>query len=233
MEEGLYLYLDPPKTTRHLIVYEENVQKLLHAISWVHVHGYKHDGLSFNDAITTASCKKLQMTCGSISQFTERLLQALGIPSRLVTLITLDEWNTYDNGHTFIEIFQDEKWVLYDIGTRSYFISGAEKLDALEFIEAVKAQNYERYTFSKSPVLAYGDLRAQGYDFGCWFQVMLLFNNNLDKWYKRIAQVQLIREDGSFYYTCDPKHRTRIESYPMHLPLIYLERNEFIDRFYR
>ena len=40
-----------------------------------------------------------------------------GVKSRLVSSLTLDSWNSYDNGHIMIEVFRPElkKWVVYDI----------------------------------------------------------------------------------------------------------------------
>lgn len=212
-------------------MYNGDILKLLQSISWIHVHGHAHDSLSFQEALEVAKSGKLRMTCGPISQFTENLLNTLNVPCRFVLILTLEEWNTYNNGHSLIEIFEDGHWVLYDIDIRNFFSLNEQKLSALEFVKAVSEKNYERHLFSKSPNFAFGDLRVQGYDFSCWYEVMFLFNY-LDKWYERVAQVLFIQENGIFYFTCDVKHRKRIENYPYSGPFNYLEKEEFLNRFY-
>lgn len=231
-EDALYLNIRPPYAGSHRIVYTGDVINLLHAVSWIHVHGYKHDFFPFKKALEVAKNGKLHMTCGFVAQFTESLFLSLGIPCRFILLMTLDEWDTYSNGHSLIEIFENDKWVLYDIDLRSFFTVKEKKLNAYQFVSAAQKQNFKRRIFSRSPNFAFGDLTSQDYDFSNWYQVTFLFENILNTWYKRVAQVLCVREKGIFYFTCDQNHRTRVESYPSSGPFVFLEKNEFMNKFY-
>ncbi len=73
------------------------------------------------------------------------LLSNLNIKPRLVASLTMNDWNTYDNEHTLIEIWRDKynKWVVYDIDNNSYFTSSGRVLNLLEFSQAVITNNYK------------------------------------------------------------------------------------------
>ena len=45
------------------------------------------------------------------------------IRARFVLTLTLDPWNSYDNGHSMIEVYREDlkKWVLYDVDENAYF----------------------------------------------------------------------------------------------------------------
>jgi hypothetical protein len=230
-EEGIYLYSVPPTAYAQRIVYEADIPALMHSITWLHAHGYKDDNLSFSNAMLTAKTRKLLMTCGSIVQFANNMLNSLLINNRFILLLTLDQWNSYNNGHSLLEVYENERWVLYDIDIRNYFKRDQEVLNAIEFVEAVAQHDYEMHSFSDSPSFAFGDLNFNGYDYSIWLQSTFLSKTEREKFYARVAQIVLIREDGNFYFTCETQaQRARIESYST--DFIYMSPTAWMEHFY-
>ena len=66
---------------------------------------------------------KIFGTCGTITIWIQEILESNNIKSRIVQTLTLDDWNTYDNGHTMIEVYHNDlqKWILYDLDSNVYF----------------------------------------------------------------------------------------------------------------
>jgi hypothetical protein len=193
-------------------------------------HGFKDDTLDFSTALGVVKKRKLQMTCGSIVNFTVALLSLLGVPCRFVLLLTLAPWNHYNNGHSILEVFQNGRWVAWDVDFRNRFERDGERLSAWEFREAVVDGSYDLIKFSQSPLLAAGNLSWKGYDYGFHYERNFLFEDNLRMQYKKCAQIILIRKNGDFYFTCDPVFKNRIKSYDK--SFAFLEEQEFIEEFY-
>ncbi|HEY4832155.1 MAG TPA: hypothetical protein VIH61_06300, partial [Waddliaceae bacterium] len=103
---------------------------------------------------------------------------------------------------------------------------------ALEFVQSAKKNDYEIVKFSDSPIFAFTDLVLNEYDYSFWYESVFFSENEYRKFYNRSAQILFIMENGVFYFTCDTKHRHRIENYPYSGPFVYLDGNEFINRFY-
>lgn len=230
--DGIYRLYDVPKTNEQRILYNGNVNELMHSLTWMHVHGYKDDWKNFGNQLEIAKSRRLSMSCGSITLFALHLCETLSIPARFVLLLTLEEWNTYNNGHSLLEVYHDGKWKLWDIDQRRYFQNKQGDLNAMEFISSVHKNDYEIVKFSESPILAFTDLKLNEYDYTFWYEQAFFSEREYRKFYKRSAQVLLIMQNGTFYFTCDPEHRKRVESYPFSGPFVFLEKNEFMRRFY-
>ena len=203
--------------------------RIIKDIAEVHRHGYRDDNLSFKEAWNLSRLSNLQMTCGSISQYTITLLDRSSVKSRFILFLTLDSWNNYNNGHSLVEVFYKGKWTLYDITFRYLFIQDGKKLNAIQTLD--KINTCERHKFSSSPIFAWDDLSYGGVEYSKWYKT-LLTKEGENLFYKRCFQVLLIRDNGIFYFTCDPKDRERVESYPYCGPFVYMDRESFMKHFY-
>ncbi len=198
---------------------------LLKYIASRHIHAYEDDKLSYEEAKKAIKHRKLRMTCGYISQFTERYLQENNIPCRFILFLTLDEWNDYNNGHSMVEVYQHDRWELWDIDQKRYFVFENERVDAKTF-GMIHYMPYKIVRFCKDPVLPKEDENG-------WFGILTSTDQGRREWYARVCQIPMIRENGIFYFTSDEQDRKRIESYPFSGPFKYLTYEEFHERFYQ
>jgi len=200
------------------------VSSFLKYIASRHVHSPEDDYLSYEDAKQAMKHRKLRMTCGSISQFTEKYLQEKGFQCRFILTLTLDEWNDYNNGHSMVEVYQHDRWELWDIDQKRYFEFEGIRVDAKMFC-ALHYIPYKIKRFSKDPVFSKEDKYH-------WLNILTCTDEKRRQWYARVCQIPMIREDGIFYFTADEQDRKRVESYPFSGPFCFLEKKEFEERFY-
>jgi len=200
------------------------VSSLLKFIAMRHIHAPDDDHLTYEQALEAIKHRKLRMTCSYIAQFAEKLLNAYDIPCRFILTLTLDEWNDYNNGHSMIEVYQHDRWELWDIDQKHYFVFEGERVDAKTFCK-IHYMLYELVKFSKSPILPKEDKNN-------WLDLLTKTDDFRREWYARVCQIPMIRENGILYYTSDEQDRKRIELYPFSNPIIHLSQREFEEKFY-
>lgn len=237
--EGLYRFVNPLEDNQQRIVYKDNLIALLSSISWIVSHG-NSDGSKSLDKLTLKAMKsKLFITCGTISSWAHYLLSIndVGVKSRLVSTLTLDEWNSYNNGHVLIEIYREEygKWELYDLNQNAYFTThDGSILSLIDFVRCVPSGEYKINYIASDAELDISGFRNKNsrYDFSFFCEAMI---NRPREQYKRVIQVPMIK-DGEHYYFClvgngDVFHnQRRVESYSGSYK--YLDYLDFIERFY-
>lgn len=227
-KEGLYRFLDPTKSNQQRIVYKEDVDSLLSAVSWIASHGLADKNKTKEELMKKALTDKLNINCGVISLF---ILKNFNIKSRIVTTLTLeDPWNSYDTGHTLVEVYKKDGWQVYDLDNNVVFKKGNHYLNFLEFFESIKNNN--DYTIEKiadDAEYSVGGSVKEDYDYSFYFEAILSNEVTLRDWYKKVIQVPLIGEDSTYYFF-DEKNRPRIESYAPNYK--FLPEVEFIKRFY-
>lgn len=212
--EGLYRYYVVNANYAQRIVYNGNLDKLMTALTWVHAHGYQDDSLTYSSALAASTTRKLLMSCGSITRFVSAVLDSQNITNRQVLLLTLDTWNTYNNGHTVLEISRNGVWEIWDVDNRTRVSVLGNYLNALEFCNSSQNGNYIIDYFSLAPKFAYSDLSTGGFDYTFWYEGDCLTEPSLRTFYKRNAQLALIYSSGYWWFTTtDSNIRTRVEGY--------------------
>ncbi len=232
-KEGLYRFLLPGRTNLQRIVYETDIDSFLSAISWIHSHGNSDAQRSEEELTEKALHSKLLITCSEVSRWGKYLLASRGIKSRLVGGVTLEKWNSYDDGHDLIEVWRSkwQKWVLYDLDNSNYFIhrQNARPMSLVEFVKAVPDNHYEIIHISSPAPLDAGNFKSrEGYDYAFYIEAIL---SNIRKWYMRVMQVPLIYDDAEkkfFFYDVRFSQRVRL-----HDPNDkFIPENEFMKKFY-
>lgn len=230
-EEGLYRFYTIHVDHKQRIVHHSGIENLLHSVSWMHAHGYRDTLLNFSEAAAITKNDRVHLICGNISVFATTMLAEYGYSARNVVFLTLNPWNDYNNGHTMIEVKENGTWKLWDIDLRNYFQRGASDLNAKDFLNAVQANDYEILSFSKSPVLCFGDLVYGSYDYSFHFEGLFLFENRLKEEYKHCAGILLIQLGSNFYFTTkDPVIRKRVENYTGNF--IWMDEVTWLNTFY-
>lgn len=232
-KEGLYRFLLPGKVNAQRIVYKDDLDALLSAVSWIASHGNSDDQKTNTDLSNKALHSKLFITCGNISQWAQYILNDINVKSRLVVGMNIDDWNNYDNGHTLIEVWRERyhKWVLYDLDNNSYFIpsEGDVPLSLLEFSRSIISNNYRIVHLSSDTRLDVSNFNtSDGYSYGFFSEEV---NVNIRHWYRRVMQVPLIfdQSEGKYLFM-DKNNKQRIESYSSSYK--YINEGDFNSRFY-
>ena len=231
--EGLYRFVYPEIKNQQRIVYNGNVDALLSSIAWIYSHGNSDDNKSINEINTKALNSKIFGTCATISHWIQAILQNQGIKSRVVQTLTLDEWNTYDNGHTMIEVYREDfnKWILYDLDNNAYFSNEGIALSLIEFAEHVKENDYEiNYIASDVKLDVSNFLGKNGYEFAFFSESIISTEQTLRDRYQHIIQITLIGDVDNNYYFFDSDNRLKVEDYSSNYK--YLNKKEFLNRFY-
>ena len=232
-KEGLYRFVYPGKENQQRIVFEKNLDALLSSIAWIYAHGNSDDAKSYSEINAKALHSKIFATCGSICQWAHGLLESKGIKSRIVSALTLDTWNSYDNGHILIEVYRNDynKWVVYDLDNNAYFSNNGIPLSLIEFAEYSKNGNYEiNYIVSNAnlDVVNFLDHKTN-YDYTFLLEARFANEYSRKQWYKRVMQVPLIG-DGKYNYFYDESNISRVESYSSYYK--YMSKKQFLEKFY-
>lgn len=231
-KEGYYNMIDFRKEiSRNFIVYDKDILSLLSSISWLHTHGAKDNVFILKNQYEKIKTKKLSLTCGYVSIFASNFLNKYNIANRIVDFLTMDEWNTYDNGHTMLEVKIKGNWLLFDIDNNRYFVYKGRILNVKSFLTEEIDWQKVKYKFLSTD----HNLDTQNYsdkqNFGqiSYHALSDRINNDLTKWYQRVMQVPIIRMHGS-YYTSRKNYSKRLLRY--HPELKVLPQNVFIQKFY-
>lgn len=232
-KEGLYRFVYPGKENQQRIVYEKNVDALLSSIAWIYAHGNSDDEKSYSEINAKALHSKIFATCGSISEWTCRLLESTGIRCRIISTLTLEPWNSYDNGHIMIEVYRKDynKWVVYDLDNNSYFSSKGTPLSLIEFAEHAANENYEiNYIASNSNVdFANFIDNETNYDYAFLLEARFANDYSRKQWYKRVMQVPMV-VDGKYNYFFNDTNISRVQSYSNYYK--HLNKKQFLEKFY-
>lgn len=112
---GLYWISDYVSVRAQRIVPDQaDPRVLLSAIARLAVHGDADDGISGGaNSAATAMTRTLSHTCGDAAPLGKYLLEQGDFVARIVDGFTLDEMNSYDNGHTMLEVVVGaERWAV-------------------------------------------------------------------------------------------------------------------------
>jgi hypothetical protein len=231
--EGLYRFIYPGKKNLQRIVYAENVTAILSAIAWIHTHGNSDNKKVFAEINNKALCSKIFTTCGKIASWAREVLEGNEINARIVTTLTLDSWNSYDNGHTLVEVKSCEygKWIVYDLDKNVYFIRDGIPLSLIELAKYTSTGDYDIKYLASDIKLDISNFinHSSGYDYAFLSEFNSANEKLLRHWYKRVMQVPLVQE-GDYYYFFDEANRTRIINYSS--KHIYINKLEFMRKFY-
>lgn len=198
---------------------------LLRLLSACFVHGDRDRKKTLDQKLNLITSRALSLRCGSVSNLTQHLLDSVGIKSRVVAVLTLDNWNHYDNGHTMLEVYFEnlKKWVVIDLDTKHYFsIPNIAFASLLELAE----NNLEDIKIHKLYTASYLDYSSMERN-----QILSEYHfYNPEAWFRRILQAFSIYDDNYYYFYPPGKSSTRIEQYSSRYTII--ERDEFIEKFY-
>lgn len=227
---GLYRFALPPQEVYNRIVYDNDMIGILRSIAWLHVHGNRDEALGFEAQKAKLLNDRLYLTCSDISAFTHHLLSEVGLKSRIVSTLTLDEWNSYNNGHTMLEVLVNDDWIVVDIDSGTLFTRNAEYLNLIQLIEAVPDDEYEIIWLNRAPNLDLSGTGEAGFNYSMLSEMRYLDEAQLRTWYRRVLQVPMIESKGKYLFFCPESQIDRVEQYSP--AYVYMNRDEWIKTFY-
>lgn len=227
-QEGVYRFVFPEVENKQRIVFTGDVAMLMASLTWLITHGEEDDYLSHCQLMKKAKSEKLLLTCESAARFCRELLTELNIPCRLIGTRTLENWNTYDDGHYLLEVYRHDikKWVLYDIDTDAYFTYADQPLSLMELTRHLHDDYQINFISNDIKVLS----NRHHYSFVFIDEAKLA---NLKYWYKRIMQFTFIEQDKDNYSFHDWNNENT-KQYPLggFPSIISLEPSSFVQKFY-
>jgi len=228
-KEGVYRFILPNKANEQRIVYKNNPHALLSGIAWLFVHGDRDNGEKNSKLMQKATQEKLVATCGKITSFAKSILSEKKIESRIVSALTNDPLNGFDDSHVLIEVKFSDGWRVYDLDNNNVFKKQGRYLNLIELKEAFANNSFELEKIADDPVIDATDFKASGYDFGFYTEQKLANDSLLKEWYKRIFGTVFV-EQGNVYYYYDGFDEIKIKSFYPNSKKV--EQKEFKSKFY-
>jgi hypothetical protein len=201
-QEGMYRFLDfRTRQTRNVILYLGDMWRFAGHVSRLQVHGWRHDNQNDAELTETARIGRLSITCGIIARFARHHLEQQGYKTRGVSTKTLDEWDSYDNGHILMEVFDphEQRWVLFDPDMGCRLLNRGRALNLGEVVQLYKSGQKGELNFLSYPAI---DTHAETTapkdhaQFTLYGDIMLRYPEMRQSWYRHVFQVPLI--DGAY-----------------------------------
>ncbi|MDG2989983.1 transglutaminase-like domain-containing protein [Candidatus Synechococcus calcipolaris G9] len=129
--------------------------------------------------------------CSDLSRLAAMLLNQVGIETRLVASATLESWNGFDDGHTFLEIKNDfGEWIVYDPSFSVLFYLKEQPTNLINICKYLKHNNVTLHLLPANR--GHSHFINQGYDYGFWVDERNINKEALLEWYKHVIQVPII-----------------------------------------
>lgn len=207
-EDGLYRFVLIPWRIRNVVRLrsKDSLMVVLRALSQLQIHGNRFNGMSIEELRAKLETELwLSVSCGTISRVAGRVLEELGYRTRLVCTLTSDEWNTYDNGHSLLEVFYpvENQWILADVDMGLMFLEGGRFLSAYEFWKKVReGKRPEFLVLSRKEVDPFF-LSPSGFNHAIWMRARMGTLEGKWRWYQRIFQNVALRHGEKMVYLGD------------------------------
>jgi hypothetical protein len=206
--------------------------------SQVFIRGTRDDGLTVKKMERVAQERFLINSCGPATRFVHEMLRRTGFRSRIIHSHTLDEPNSYNNGHTMIEVYDEGKshYELIDVDKKLYFHHPSQGiLDLFGFCRAIdrgETINFKR--FGQVPLVDWQGFVEDRTGFNYQFiEYMFHYDDKtLLNLYRRIAGIPVIDEKELFYATTwnDRREKPPVDKKKQ---WVVLSPEEFRKKFYQ
>ncbi|WP_434685295.1 hypothetical protein [Pseudanabaena minima] len=210
---GLYrFYALNEINEQRLILSGNDVTSIVKVLAHIWDYGSQDINLDKRQIQQVILHRKIILPCSSLAFLCLDLLQMIHIKARVIAVLTMEEWNQLDDGHTLIEIFDPiEGWFIYDPSFKCIFRAKNQKLSLLQLIDIIS--NHQQYEIEFLTIKNTNVFRNASYDFSFWVEHRSNNEYELRKWYQRIFQIPLIYFSNMFYFTGDQRILDRAKQY--------------------
>jgi hypothetical protein len=168
----------------------DSLMALVAGMARLHVHGVRHES-DTNLVRTMQQTGWTALRCDPIAALGMQLLTTLGFNSHMVSAMTLDTPNGYDDGHTMLEVLlpDSQTWMAVDLDLGTVFQDpGTDAyLSATEIQQAALNGQSPQITRLGGLAIDY-DFVVDGFDYTPWAKWRFATDEALWSWYRRVWQ---------------------------------------------
>ena len=234
---GVYRLSKPQVENQQRVVLdpESGLNNALY-LSLVSIRGNRDDRLPFKKLIRSSTNRLLSMTCGPLASFVSKVCDSIGLKTRIISTHTLEVTNSYDNGHTLLEVWIPDlaKYVVVDVDKKCFFRNKGNLLNAFELCSLVfHEENFSIERFAENIHLDPGgfvDLKT-GFNYQFLELSVYCSPNGFEQCFRRLCNVPYFSHpDGKTFCAWNDQVEERVlEMYP---DSVILSSSEFSERFY-
>ena len=234
---GVYRFSKPQVENQQRIVLDPR-SDLNNAryFSLVSIRGNRDDRLPFKKLIKFSTNRLLSLTCGPLASFVSKICDSIELKTRIISTHTLEATNSYNNGHTLLEIWAPDlaKYVAVDVDKKCFFKNTKNYLNAFELCSLIFHQEiFSVEHFGENVRLDSGGFvdPKTGFDYQFLELSVYCSANGFEQTFRRLCNVPyLSHPDGKTFCAWNEQAEKRIlEIYP---DAIVLSSSEFSERFY-
>lgn len=199
----------------------------------LHYYGSHERNLTVASILKNIGRKRQALICGTASLLVKEVLETTGHQARIVTSLREEDFNSYDNGHTILEISSQKfGWHLYDPGFGGWLKQGDRFLSALDLHNAILRN--EEFEFVPARFRTFGHFSAaDGVDLGFDLEAKWFWPEETVRWYRevfRIFGIEKYDEAGHYVFLTDNSKQAEIvESYS---PVYHAQKREDFEETY-
>lgn len=234
---GVYRFSKPQKNNAQRILLDPSdaVLNALH-LSLIALRGNSDNNKTIHELSCVASTRFLSVTCSPLVRFVASLMQDNGFDCRPVWSHTLDSLNTYNNGHTLLEVWQNslQQYLVVDLDKKCMFTSRGKPLSLYELSRAYNLGLPIEYKLATPLAMVdWSSFIESKTDFNYQFieHEIYLSQQGYQQCLARICQLPLITE-GNNTYTCCWTDDDRKKAIAINSHWKYLSPDAFLTRFY-
>lgn len=201
---GVYRFFAPGIGGSQFVVWWPalGIPSLMSFIGAAYTHGNRDDNRSIADLRRVITDRRISVTCGTISRLLKNILSDLGSESRLAYSITTRSKNGLDDGHIMLEVWEANKWVLYDPDSRTMFGTKQKPLSVADLDSNFRPNVYKNITPLGPPLTLdhFGFVDSSGVDLSFLEERSRVSAKALGKWYRRVLGRVGVEVGGGVFF---------------------------------
>lgn len=234
---GLYRFSKPQRANRQRVVYaNDDPINFALSLSLLSIRGNRDDCLSEHKLRDEAGKRLLSLTCGPLSRFCITVLQSYGVSCREVGVHTLEQSNSYNNGHTLVEVWDPGKdsYVLVDVDKKCLYKEHGRHLNLIELVHSYKSGNHpEIVCAANASMVDFTNFVERSSGFNYQFLEMANYSSGVQMHANnsRLSQVPIIYCDNR-PYLCSWNADVNDKFMNIYPDAAFLSVEEFVSKFY-
>ncbi|RXK03731.1 hypothetical protein CRV02_00630 [Arcobacter sp. CECT 8989] len=230
LKQGLYrIFSSSKKNNFQFLVKGNSFLEDMKNCMYLFARGNYDNPLLHETKLEILKKRKLIMTCSSVSRFMKLFIEHYypSIKVRIIYFLTEKKYNGYNDGHTILEIYcnEREKWIVVDFTRSCFYLKNNIYLSAYELLNVNKVTTD---IYNKFPI----DLRFQEKNLNYIFFEEYSYSEEGTKDYiKRIFNILIIPSYNKVYAVSSIKNLKKVKKiYPN---IVLLDKKDFLDKFYK